>query len=177
MEFLTSNARIEQTDVAGVWQTIDNQLFEDEDGKIYLVPRYYKTDNYTIPDWIAWLAGNKSKWDVRPSHFHDFGCQFHALIQVKLNEIQLRQRRLLKVKNNKIICENIPIKHLEVVKKDKWFIDCFFKRMMKSANNIPAWRVNLMRCGVFFNVGWLATYKNEINLNELYKVSNELPVY
>ena len=51
MDFLTSNARIEQTDVPGIWQTIDNQLYKDVDGSIYLVPRYYKTDNYN--DLIA----------------------------------------------------------------------------------------------------------------------------
>ena len=136
MNFLTSNARIEQTDVPGIWQTIDNQLYKDVDGSIYLVPRYYKTDNYTIPDWLAWLGGNKSKWDVRPSHFHDFGCQFHALIKVCMNEQTLRTKRLLRVKDDKIVCENIPIKFLKVEKKNKWFIDCMFKRMMKVANRL-----------------------------------------
>ena len=173
MDFLTSNARIEQTDVPGIWQTIDNQLYKDVDGSIYLVPRYYKTDNYTIPDWLAWLGGNKSKWDVRPSHFHDFGCQFHALIKVCMNEQTLRIKRLLRVKDDKIVCENIPIKFLKVEKKNKWFIDCMFKRMMKVANNIPSWRINLMRMAVFFNVGWLANYYNDIDLNQLYKANNE----
>ena len=177
MEFLTSNARIEQTTKPGIWQTIDNQLFQDVDNSIYLVPRYYKTDNYTIPDWLAWLGGNKSKWDVRPSHFHDFGCQYHALIKVLLTKEQLEQKRLLRVKDNKIVCENIPVKYLKVVKKNKWFIDCFFKRMMKVANNIPNWRINLMHTAVFFNIGWLSNYYAEIDLNNIYKDINEPPQY
>ena len=177
MEFLTANARMEQTAKPGIWQTIDNQLFKDEDGTIYLVPRYYKTDNYTIPDWIAWLGGNKSKWDVRPSHFHDFGCEYHALIEVKLNELQLRQKRLLKVKDNKIICENIPVKFLKIVKKNKWFVDCMFKRMMKVANNIPAWRINLMRGAVFLNYGWLKNYYNDFDLEGIYTQTDEPPIY
>lgn len=168
MPFLTDNARIEQTDKAGIWKTLDNQLYKDEDGSIYLVPRYYLTDNYTIPDWLAWLGGNKSKWDVRPSHFHDFGCAYRKLIKVNLNETQLRMRRLLHVKNNRVVCENIPIKWLEVVSVDKWFIDCMFKRMMIDTYNIPKWRVNMMRFAVFFNVGWLANYNKDINLEEIY---------
>lgn len=177
MKFLTSSARIEQTTKPGIWRTIDNQLFQDIDNSIYLVPRYYKTDNYTIPDWLAWLGGGKAKWDVRPSHFHDFGCQYHALIKVLLTKEQLEQKRLLRIKDNKIVCENIPVKYLKVVKKNKWFIDCFFKRMMKVANNIPNWRVNLMRTAVFFNIGWLSNYYVEIDLNNIYKDANEPPQY
>ena len=173
MKWITNNSRIEKLSEANKWRMIDNELFQDEDGSIYLTPRNYETDNYTIPAWVAWLGGNKSKWDVRPSHFHDFGCQFHALIKVCMNEQTLRTKRLLRVKDDKIVCENIPIKFLKVEKKNKWFIDCMFKRMMKVANNIPSWRINLMRTAVFFNVGWSANYYNDIDLNQLCKANNE----
>lgn len=170
MEFLTSNARLEQANEVGLWQTLDNQLFLDKDNSIYLVPKYYKTDNYTIPNWIAWLGGGKAQFDVRPSHFHDFGCEYHALIKVLLSKEELEERHFLRVnKHNKRVCENIPVKYLKIVKKDKWFIDCFFKRMMKVANNIPSWRINLMRGGVFFNFGWLANYYNDFDMSKIYK--------
>ena len=81
MKWITDNSRIEKLSEANKWRMIDNELFQDEDGSIYLTPRNYETDNYTIPDWIAWLGGNKSKWDIRPSHIHDFGCQYHQLIR------------------------------------------------------------------------------------------------
>ena len=104
--------------------------------------------------------------------FHDFACQFHALVQINLNESQLRKKRLLCVVNDKIMCDDIPIKYLTVIKKDKWFVDCFFKRMMIATFDIKPWRVNLMRGAVFFNFGWLATYKNKVDMTELYSGIN-----
>lgn len=43
---------------------IVNQLYKDKDNTVYLAPRKLVTDNYTMP-----LGINKSKYDVRPSHF------------------------------------------------------------------------------------------------------------
>ena len=170
MKWLTDKSRIEQSDKAGDWYLLDNELFQDEDGSIYLTPRNYKTDNYTIPDWVAWLAGNKSKWDVRPSHIHDFGCQYHQLIKVKLNETGLRRLRYLRVYKDKLVCEDIPTKFLCIVPVTKWEIDCLFKRAMKATGTIPARVYNLYRGGVFFNFGWLGEHP-PYDLNKIYELS------
>ena len=173
MKWLTDKARIQQSDEENDWYLADNELYQDDDGCIYLIPRNYKTDNYTIPDWIAWLAGGKSKWDVRPSHIHDFGCQYHQIIKVNLTEVELKKHRYLKShipkKTNEeiTVCEDIPDKYLELVTVTKWEIDCLFKRAMKSTGIIPARVYNLYRCGVFFNFGWLGNHP-PYNLNKIY---------
>lgn len=167
MEWLTSRSRLEQAEEQNGWYLLDNELFQDKDGSIYITPRNYKTDNYTIPDWVAWLGGNKSKWDVRPSHLHDFGCQYKQLIRVKLTDEELRRMRYLRVFNDKLICEDIPRKFLELIPVTKWQIDCIFKRAMKATDNIPARVYNLYRCGVFFNVGWLGNHP-AYDLNQIY---------
>lgn len=168
MKWLTDKSRIEQSNEANDWYLLDNELFQDEDGKIYLTPRNYKTDNYTVPDWIAWLGGNKSKWDVRPSHLHDFGCQYHQLIRVNLTEGGLRRLRLLRVHGSKLICEDIPRKFLSLVPVTKWEIDCMFKRAMKATKVIPPRIYNLFRGGVFFNFGWLGNHP-AYDLNKIYE--------
>lgn len=168
MRWLTDKSRLEQTDMPNKWLMEDNELFYDEDGALYLTPRNYITDNYTIPDWIAWLGGNKSKYDVRPAHVHDFVCQFHQAIRVKIPECELRRLRYLHPHNNKIVCEDIPIKFLELIPFTKWEADCLFKRAMKATKTIPAKVYNLYRGGVFFNFGWLGNHK-AFNLNSIYK--------
>lgn len=169
MKWITDNSRLEKLSEANKWRMIDNELFQDEDGSIYLTPRNYETDNYTIPDWIAWLGGNKSKWDIRPSHIHDFGCQYHQLIRVKLNETGLRRLRYLRVHKDKLVCEDIPVKFLELVPVTKWEIDCLFKRAMKATKTIPARVYNLYRGGVFFNFGWLGNHP-PFDLSKIYTV-------
>ena len=177
MKWLTDDARLEKLPEPNKWLLVDNELFEDEDGSIYLVPRNYKTDNFTIPDWVAWLGGNKSKWDVRPSHLHDFACQYHQVIRVRLNEMGLRRLRLLRVHKDKLVCENIPVKFLELIPITKWETDCLFKRCMKATGTIPAKVYNLYRAGVFFNFGWLGKHP-PFNLSNIYtEEQNESPKY
>lgn len=169
MKWITDNSRLEKLSEANKWLMVDNELFQDEDGSIYLTPRNYKTDNYTIPDWVAWLGGNKSKWDVRPSHLHDFGCQYHQLIKVNINESTLRKLRYLRVHKNKLVCEDIPMKFLSLIPVTKWEIDCLFKRAMKATKIIPARVYNLYRGGVFFNFGWLGNHP-PFDLSKIYTV-------
>ncbi len=169
MKWITDNSRLEKLSEANKWLMVDNELFQDEDGSIYLTPRNYKTDNYTIPDWVAWLGGNKSKWDVRPSHLHDFGCQYHQLIKVNINESTLRKLRYLRVHKNKLVCEDIPTKFLSLIPVTKWEIDCLFKRAMKATKTIPARVYNLYRGGVFFNFGWLGVH-NPFDLSKIYTI-------
>lgn len=159
MKWLTCKSRLEQSDVPNKWYLLDNEVYRDEDGQIYLVPRGYLTDNYTIPDWIAWLAGCKSKFDVRPSHIHDFGCQYHQLIRVVLSERDLKRKGYLRCnEDGKVVCEDIPVKYLSLVPVTKWEIDCLFKRAMKATGKISAWTYSLYRSGVFFNIGWLGDH-------------------
>ena len=168
MKWLTHKSRLEQTDECNDWILLDNEIYKDDDGSIYLTPRNYKTDNYTVPDWIAWLGGSKSKWDVRPSHIHDFGCQYHQLIKIALTEEQLIKLGYLREHDNKFICDDIPRQYLSIVPVTKWQIDCLFKRAMKSTGVIPAYIYNLFRGGVFFNIGWLGNHP-AYDLNKIYE--------
>lgn len=173
MKWLTDKSRIEQSNNVNDWFLLDNELYQDEDGSVYIIPRNYKTDNYTIPDWIAWLGGNKSKYDVRPSHLHDFGCQYHQLIKVNITEQNLHKFKYLRIFRDKIVCEDIPIKFLSLVPITKWEIDCMFKRAMKSTKVIPPKIYNLFRGGVFFNFGWLGKHP-PFDLKRIYtKEQNE----
>jgi len=166
--FLTGKSRLEQTSKDGLWMLLDNELYMDADGTISLVPRYYITDNYTIPNWIAWLGGGKSQWDVRPSHQHDIICQYKQKIKVNLSLTQLRQKGLLKGKNGIIICEDIPIKYLELMPMSKTDTDNMFKRMLVATGCISPIRANILRAGVFFNVGWYLSKAETFDLNSIY---------
>lgn len=175
--WLTDNSRLEKSSKPNKWFLLDNELYQDDDGVIYLAPRNYETDNFSIPDWIAWLAGNKSKYDPRPSHLHDFGCQYKQLIKLKINEAGLRRLRLLRVHKAKLICEDIPTRYLCLVPVTKWEIDCMFKRMMKATKTIPSAVCNLFRGGVVFNLGWLGKHK-AYDMNKIYQREfNEPPKY
>lgn len=167
MKWLTSKSRLEQAEKPNKWYLTDNEIYKDEDGSIYLVPRNYMTDNYTIPDLLAWIAGSKSKYDVRPAHIHDFGCQFKQLIKVRLNEHGLKKLKYLKEKDGKLVCDNIPREFLELVPVTKWEIDCLFKRAMKATGDISNYTSCVYRGGVFFNIGWLGKHK-AFNLNKIY---------
>lgn len=175
--FLTAKAEMEQTDKTGIWQTLHNQLYWDEDGEIYLVPRYYLTDGYTIPLWLAPLGGGKMQWDVRCAIQHDFECQYHQELVVKLSLAQLCAEKFLRnhiTAENKvlIVCRDIPSEFLEVRDTNFKKVNDKFKRMMKATNSLRPWRINLMRFAVNFNIGWLSSGKKSINLNKLYRSKN-----
>lgn len=169
MKWLTEKSRLEQSEEVGKWILLDNELFLDEDGTIYITPRNFITDNFTIPDWIAWLGGNKSKYDVRSSHLHDFGCFTHSLLVVNLTEQELIEKGYLRRHKNKIVCEDIPAEYLSLVPVTKWEVDCLFKRAMKATYEIPARIYNLYRCGVFFNVGWILGHI-DFDMNKIYTI-------
>ena len=80
--FLTQKVRMEQCCQRRYWHTLDNELYKDDDGTIYIVPRHFKTDNFTIPSWVAFLAGSPVDFRVEPSHVHDIQCDFHKAIYV-----------------------------------------------------------------------------------------------
>ena len=165
--FLTGKSRIEQTDTEGIWKTLDNQLYLDEDNTIYLVPRYFLTDGFTIPNWIAWFGGSKMQYDTRCSTQHDFECKFHKVIVVNLSITQLKEMKLLREKNGMMICEDIPKKFLEIKETTFNQTNCRFKRMLKTTT-LSHCRINLLRTGVNFNVSWLWS-KQKLNMSDIYK--------
>lgn len=154
-KFLTAHSRFEQLNCPDKWKLIDNQLYQDNDGKIYLCPRNYITDGFTIPSCLAVVAGSKMKYDTRASSQHDFECSYHKVILVNMSENRLRSTGLLHPSNGMFVCENIPLKFLTI--KDTTFreTNARFVRMLQSVNNIPEWRRILIGGAVNLNVGWL----------------------
>lgn len=133
-------------------------------GKLYLVPRNTVTDDYTTPFGI-----NKSKWDTRPSHLHDIGCKYHQVIEIDLPLEVLFNEYIYLDKNNKAICKDIPIEYLKVV--DISFDECnnLLYEGMNAISSIPNYVCKAYRLGVNFNINWLFTGKNKIDLNTIYK--------
>ena len=160
-KFLTAAARIAQLPQKGMYKLIDNELFQDDDGNIYLAWRGFTTDNFT---WI-----NSADWDIRCAHGHDVGCKYHQVVRVKLNKKQLQMLRYLRVHKDKIVCENIAPKFLEVVDVSGHWINNFFYRMLKAADcpKTPKYIQILYRCGVAFNFGWFKSGKEKIDLKNL----------
>lgn len=96
----------------------------------------------------------------------------YSFLQDIKRTLNLREKGFIKTikKDNKsiTICENIPVEYLEVVKTTFNQTNSRFKRMMKAVNCIKAWRLNMMRFGVNFNIGWLFP-KPMFDLSKLYK--------
>jgi hypothetical protein len=177
-KFLTDGSSLDQRPEPNKWLMVFSELFRDTDGSIYLVPRNYITDNYSIPDWISWLAGGKSKYNAMPAHLHDFGCQYHQLIKVNLTEDELYKKKFLEIskRSGKVICKDIPLEYLSLVPIKKWDMDCMFKRCMKATNLIPARVYNTYRCGVFFNFGWLGNHP-PFDLSKIYTIKQNDKAY
>ena len=172
-KFLTGKARLQQTDKRRIWKLLDNELYKANDGNIYLVPRNMQTDNYTIPCWVAWLAGSPVDYDTRASHLHDLWCYVRQALVVTLTETELREKGYLRFsdKNNMWVCEDIPAEYLTKKKVGKWKTDKMLYQCMKAAN-IPLISRFVIRSGVLFNIGWLIdlwTHKVfELDLSKVY---------
>lgn len=164
-KFLTTASRTEQVG-RRKYKLLDNELYQDDDGSIYLAWRNYVTDNFT---WI-----NQSEYDIRCSHIHDVGCQYKAVVRVKLTEQLLRSFKYLKVKNDKIICDNIPKGFLEIVPVSGTWINNLFYRMLRDADTPPTPKTIqlLYRAGVSFNLKWFLPRKRELTLDEVYQEWN-----
>ena len=167
-EFITAHSRIEQTDKLGYFKTIDNELFMDEDGQLYLTPRYFWTDGYTFPKIAMAILGDKNKYDVRPAHGHDICCRFHQCIKVNLSLTQLKMMNLLREHKGMMVCEDIPEEHLLIQKISKFQSNNLFYRMM-SCCDINCWIKWIIRIGVCFNINWYKTGTRSLNTYELYK--------
>ena len=171
--FITSKARIEQTDIPGYWKTIDNELFLDSDSQLYLTPRYLYSDGFTYPKIIMAILGDKHYLDVRCAHGHDLFCRFHQRIRVNKSLTVLKMEGYLRTHidnkgNSLVVCEDIPIEYLEVETiSKKWADDCF-KRMLLSCN-VSQKQANILRIGVIFNLNWyLKTGKKSILEYDIY---------
>ena len=161
-KFLTTPTPILPLNKKGKYKLLNNELYKDDDGTIYLVWRNFETDNFT------WIKSNN--WDIRCSHIHDEGCKYHQLVKVLLTENQLKLLRFLVVKHNEIICKDIPAKFLKVVDVSGTQINNLFYRMLRDADNpkTPKYIQLAYRTGVSFNLGWFFSGKEKIELNNLY---------
>ena len=161
MMWLTDKTPILQSNVPNKIETLYNQIYYHK-GTAYLIPRGLITDGYTIPFGI-----DKCKRDVRPSCLHDIGCKFHQLIVIDL-PLRYMQNTYIHDVDNYTVAKDIPIEQLKVV--DVTFNKCndLLKESMKDLS-IPKWVYNLYRLAVNFNLNWLFTGKDKINLSSLYK--------
>ena len=174
--FLTGKARVEQTDRKRMWKLLDNELFKADDGKVYMAPRSMYTDFYTIPGFVAPIAGSPVDYDVRCAIIHDLWCYTHEALLVDLTEEELREKGYLRYSEKKImwVCEDIPAEFLLKRKVGKCETNNMLYQCMEAAN-VPLLARLKIRLGVVFNVGWhwdLLTNKVfELDLNRVYEES------
>ena len=161
-KFITTPTPILPLNKKGKYKLIANELYQDDDGSIYLAWRNFETDNFT------WIKSNN--WDIRCSHIHDVGCKYHKLVKVLLNEQQLLMLGFIIIINNKIICKDIPKEFLKVIPVTGNEINDLFYRMLRDADNpkTPKSIQILYRLGVSFNLSWFFSGKKNINLTKLY---------
>lgn len=161
-KFLTASSETKQLPKKGMYRLSHNELFRDENGKIYLAWRGFTTDQFT---WI-----NACDWDIRCSHIHDVGCKYHQVVEVLLTDEELCQKGLLRAVNDTVICKDIPIDFLRVVDVTGHWINNLFYRMLKYADcpKTPKIIQILYRCGVACNFGWFKSGKQKIDLYNLY---------
>lgn len=171
--FLTAHSRLEQLNYNEKWKLIDNQLYKDDNGTIYLCPRNYITDGFTILKPLQLIAGNKMEYDTRASSQHDFECSYHCAIIVNMSEHRLRSMGLLHTLNGMEVCENIPHKYLSIKETKFTETNARFVRMLQCVNHIPNWRRFLIGHAVSLNIGWLFS-KHFYDKSKLYEVDYEL---
>lgn len=171
-KFLTDKSRLGQTNIEGIWYTLDNQLYKDDDGTIYLTPRNTLTDGYTIPQFLTPIVGGKYKHDTRCCIGHDFECYYRKVLKVNLTEFQLKKTRLLHYEKNMWVCENIPLELLII--RDTTFKETNqrFMRMLKSLGNISKKDAFLIGNAVNLNIGWLRK-PHTLHKDRLYRIDYE----
>ena len=161
MVWLTDKSPVIQSNIPNKIETLNNQVYY-YDGNAYLVPRGLITDNYTIP-----LGINKSKWDSRPAHLHDIGCKFHQLILIDIPLYRLTEKYLRYI-DGRLICDDIPIENLKVIPITFNKVNNLLRCGMEDCG-IPNWVCSIYRLGVNFNINWLFTGREKINLSSIYK--------
>lgn len=154
-KFLTQKVRLEQCCERRYWHILDNELFKDDDGTIYLVPRHFKTDNYTIPPFAALIGGTPVDFRVEPSHLHDEICYAAQAVYVTLTEEELLEKGYYRFseKRQLWVCENIPKEYLAVKRFTKKQCNDILWRAL-CATDTPLINRIIIRLGVVFNLGW-----------------------
>ena len=166
--FVTAKSRIEQVDEPGYWRTLDNELYLDDDGSLYLTPRYMWSDGYTFPGLIMAMLGDKHFYDVRPAHGHDLFCRFHESVKINLSLATLKMKGYLRLHNDKVVLDDVPLEYLEIQQRRKSWADNCFKRMMEACG-LPKDKIRVIRFGVFFNLNWwLKTGRKSILEYDIY---------
>jgi hypothetical protein len=175
--FLTDNAEIIQTNTKGIWITAHNQLFQDIDGTINLVPRFFKTDGYTILDLLAPVAGGRFDEDLRCAIQHDWDCRYRYSIVVKLTEYELRKHGYYKTHYKQIgeertpimICEDIPTRYLKLIPIGFKATNAKFKRMVECVSWSEEVKRKVVAFAVNLNIGWFFSKVSKIDLKDIYK--------
>ena len=161
MVWLTDKAPVIQSNVPNKIETLYNQIYYD-DGIAYLIPRGLVSDGYTIP-----LGIDKCKRDIRPSNLHDIACKYHQVIIIDIPLYRITEKYLRYI-DGRLICDDIPIEYLKVLDIKFNEANSLLKKAMKDLS-IPNWIANIYRFGVNFNINWLFTGKEKIDLSSLYK--------
>lgn len=172
MEFLTSTPDIRQTRIEGIWYTLQNQLFKDIDGNIYLAPRCTLTDGFSIPKAFHIIAGGMFEHNISPAVQHDWECYYHKAIKVNLSVAELRKMQLLKYESGMWICEDIPLEYLTVIDTTFEETNARFRRMLQCLTNIAQWKREIIGKAVNLNVGWLKE-PHTLHKDRLYRIDYE----
>lgn len=166
--FLTDKARYEDY-YKDLKISLDNVLYKDHDGTIYLCPRNFVTDLYSIPNALAWIVGDSAGRDCRPALIHDFICATHKAIKVNLTEAQLKGLGYLHThySNSRDIyievCEDIPINYLSLVTFSKGQANNILGRAMES---LDIDKRRLIRVGVAFNFNYYWNWDKDYSLKD-----------
>ena len=162
--YLTERVRLEQTNKKRIFRILDNELYQDDDGTIYIVPRFFQTDNYTIPLLVAPIGGSPVEYRIEPAHLHDLACDCWEVAYVTLTVDELKEKGYYRYseKRKLWVCENIPKEYLKVKKVNKFQANNFIYRAMRAAGTPFLSRV-IVRIGVCFNLNWyIRKWKGEV---------------
>jgi len=170
--FITGRAEIRQDVKTSKWLTLHNQLFIDNYGLIYLVPRNTITDGYTFP-----MGGKMASFPVEPAIGHDFECIYKKAIIVNISINQLIEEGYIRAKeiydkgNYRTIkiCENIPGRYLTIKETTFKQTNDRFLRMMKAVGVSKFWAFGMHKA-VFLNYSWFLRKSNPINFENLYNM-------
>ena len=170
--FITGESVFKDTGVPGIKSAVINQLYYDDNAEMCLAPRNQWTDGYTIPRWIAWLAGGKLEQDLRAPRQHDLECISHQVLLVNKSIQTLKREGYLFKYDNEVYCYDLPISYLTVRKTSFLETNRRFKRMLETLH-LPKWKIWLYYIGVHLNIGWffdkLFKKVKPIDLENVYK--------